>query len=650
MKLNNNLNSIFINSIDTVDILIKQSKENILENKNCIFSEVHASNILKLYDKCHMLISRCKALLELYILVGCDNELKNYIQIKTEDCTLWYYENIIFDSQLFSILNSIRQELLSKIEIKYLHDTIRKLKKEGAHLNDELRKKLSEITKQIEYNCTKMQLNIQEDERGIWVKKSDLEGVSDTFVETLEKNEENKYYFPVNYPTTIQVLNNCSNSATRLLYHKERCNKGYPKNEEILKNLQELCTKKAHLTGYNNFAQYVLDEEMASTVETVDTFINDLDATTSQKALNEKQQLLQFIQSNFRDYNTKNIQPSDTGYFWNLYEKKNYSIDQEKISHYFPLSSTIDGLLKIYEKFFGITFKKYACGDEQWAWHKSLQKIEVYENNKKIGEIILDLHPRKNKYEHACKIGIIFGVKDLQLPLCAVICNFSEPSCENEALLYLSEVNTFFHEFGHALHHTFAATQFFAHSGTNTSRDFVEIPSQLFEQWLQQPEILKMISSHYKTKEPLPDSIINNIIDADTFGIGLQKQRQVALSKMALDVYRYPLKSALELKQHHFGNIVSLSHIAEYDHFECSFGHLAGYYAAYYSYMWSLIRAIDIFSYIKKNNGLLDCKIGKKLKNCILSHGSSRDYNEIIKDFLERDFSFDAFNNYINGL
>jgi Zn-dependent oligopeptidase len=239
----------------------------------------------------------------------------------------------------------------------------------------------------------------------------------------------------------------------------------------------------------------------------------------------------------------------------------------------------------------------------------------------------------------------------IEMPIGLIIANFNKPTALHDGLLKYGEVRTFFHEFGHALHGLFGATEFYSQSGTNVSADFVETPSQLFEQWLLQEDLIRDISCHYKTKEPLERDLIKKIIEIEFYDIGLFFQRQINLSSLALELFLYPEKSPSKIIDELSDKTVRLSYVDGLSQFVYSFGHLASslYGPKYYAYLWSLVYAIDFFYCIKSQNGLLNNTIGRKLKEMVLSKGGSEDPFILLEDFLGRKANIDNFYKYLNS-
>jgi Zn-dependent oligopeptidase len=237
-----------------------------------------------------------------------------------------------------------------------------------------------------------------------------------------------------------------------------------------------------------------------------------------------------------------------------------------------------------------------------------------------------------------------------EMPIALIIANFNRPIDGHDGLLKYDEVRTFFHEFGHALHGLFGATEYFSQSGTSVDADFVETPSQLFERWLLQPNLIQNISSHYITGEQLPLDIIQKIINIEFYDLGLFFQRQINLSLLSLELFLYPHKSVDDIIEELTHKTVKLSYFDSISKFVYSFGHLASdlYGPKYYAYLWSLIYAIDCFYFIKEKNGLLSPAIGTNLKNLILSQGGGEDPFILLQNFLGRPSTMDNFYKYLN--
>ena len=401
-----------------------------------------------------------------------------------------------------------------------------------------------------------------------------------------------------------------------------------------------------------------IENQMANNVFEVKTFLQKINEATSQKAINEKKILTDFAQKEvFRDLDYV-IHPWDGLYISRLYENKYFNIDQEKVAEYFPMTHTINKLFEIYCTFFNIDMKIIEYDYNKWKFDDSIKIIRIFKKNGEIiGDLILDLYPRENKFSHACFCDLISPVLKsdscselVEIPIGLIIANFSKPTALHDSLLKYQEVRTFFHEFGHALHGLFGAAEFHSQSGTKVNADFVETPSQLFEQWLLEEDLIQKISCHYKTKELLPLEVIKKIIEIEFYDMGLFCQRQINLSSLALELFLQPNKSVNDIIDELSEKTVRLSYIDPLSQYVYSFGHLANglYGPKYYAYLWSLVYAIDFFSFIKSKNGLLDPQMGERLKDKVLAKGGSEYPFILLENFLERKSTVDNFYKYLN--
>ncbi len=398
--------------------------------------------------------------------------------------------------------------------------------------------------------------------------------------------------------------------------------------------------------GFDSFAALNLDSQMVKVPERAEQFLTDLIARAREKAELELKAFIEELPESVTLMADGKVKAWDVPYLKIKYKEKHFNIDELKISEYFPMQQTIDALLDIYHQFMGVTFKEVPISG---MWHEDVRLIEVYDKKgtQLLGYLFLDLYPRSNKYSHAAHAGLIQAMilpDGKRIPdVSVVMANFPKPTKDKPSLLMRADVRTFFHEFGHAMHALLGATQMGSFSGTSVKTDFVEMPSQMLEEWLWDKDIIKKVSHHYKTGEPLPDDVINNIVALKRYDSGNFVQTQSRYSQLSLDLYKagedkdpYKIQEDLIAKIHpriFFG--------PEY-HMHASFGHLTGYGAKYYGYLWSKVFALDLFEEIKKH-GLLNPQIGERYVQEVIGKGGSKDPNELLKNFLGREPCQDAF-------
>lgn len=537
-------------------------------------------------------------------------------------------------------------EPLSDQQRYFLNDTINSFKREGLSLSDETLAMVNALRKELAALCADFDRNIAQDNSTITVAREELAGLEDDFIDTLPQTENSLYTVGVDYPTYFRIMENCSVANTRRKLYIAFNNRAYPANDELLKTIIIKRDELAQLLGYIDFAHCNIDDQMAHTPERAHAFITDLAHKALPKTTAEIKNLTQELPKSIELTKDGKVQPWDFAYLENSYKKSNFNLDEQKIAEYFPMKNTVDELLDIYRQFFSIDFQEVPATG---LWHEDVTVVRVtnQKGDEILGTLMLDLYPRPNKYSHAAHTTIIpstYKVDGTRIPdVSIVLANFSKPMDGKPSLLKRSEVQTFFHEFGHALHAVLGATTIASLSGTHTKTDFVELPSQMLEEWLHDKDILKKVSGHYITGEPLPDDIIDTIIKLKNLTTGYFVTRQTYLSSIALSYF-----GAGENKQPHaimqelYTTMMPHMAFINDNHFYSSFGHLTGYGAKYYGYLWSKVFALDLFATIKKH-GLLNPEIGQKYIKEVLSKGGAQDPNELLYNFLGREPNAQAF-------
>jgi len=545
-------------------------------------------------------------------------------------------------------LGTMNNEQLSAQQRYFISETMNDFKREGLSLPDETLAQVNIIRKELASLCADFNRNIAQDAHTISVTHKQLAGLDNDFIATLTHNTDNDLYaIGVDYPTYFKVMENCSDATTRQALYTAFNNRAYPINDALLTTIIAQRDKLAHLLGYADFAHYDIDNQMAHTPEKAQSFITDLAHKSSAKVATEIATLIQDLPESVILTADGKIQPWDFAYLENSYKKSHFNIDEQKIAEYFPMKETIDELLDIYRQFFSIDFQDVPSSG---LWHEDVTVVRVLNKtgDQLLGTLIIDLFPRPNKYNHAAHTTIIpatYAPNGTRIPdVSILIANFTKPTATKPSLLKRSEVNTFFHEFGHALHAILGATDIASLSGTNTKTDFVELPSQMLEEWLTNKDILKKISRHYITGQPLPNEIIDTIISLKHLTTGYSVTRQTYLASIALSYFNStPHKDPYAIMKDLYTTMLPHMAFNKENHFYTSFGHLtAGYGAKYYGYLWSKVFALDIFAEIKKH-GLLDPVIGQRYVQEVLRKGGAQDPNELLYNFLGREPSTQAF-------
>lgn len=505
------------------------------------------------------------------------------------------------------------------------------------------RDRFKEIKKRLSQLSIQFQKNLNEENGGLWFTPEELDGVPDDVLSGLEKGKgenEGKLRLTFKYPDLFPTLKYAKNGETRKrvsIANENKCNQNVP----LFKEAIVLRDEAARLLGYPNHAAFRVEDKMAKTPQTVNTFLGDLRTRLSDGGLKEIETLKRLKKTDLESRG----ETFDGHYFlWDnrfydrLMLEKDYSLDHQKIAEYFPLSTTISGMLEIFEELFGLVFVEVTGADrakisstgkgQDIVWHEDVKLFSVWDEEAQgsgfVGYLYLDMHPREGKYGHAANFNLQPGFIDAngkrRYPATALVCNFSKPTANKPSLLKHDEVVTLFHELGHGIHDLVSKTLYSRFHGTNTVRDFVEAPSQMLENWCWTPSQLKSLSRHYstlsdeylkaweeqassdiKTKTPpakIPDETIDSLIRTKHVNDSLFNLRQLHFGIFDMTIHEPESHEAIEkLNPSETYNALrkDISKIEgpevlgqgnEWGHGEATFGHLmGGYDVGYYGYL-----------------------------------------------------------------
>lgn len=532
-------------------------------------------------------------------------------------------------------------------------ETERDFRRAGLNLEPEKLAKVTELRKKLTNVSVEFNKNLAEEKGYLLFTKEELDGLNESKFEQFEQ-VEGKYKVTFKYPDIVPFLKEVKNGEIRKkasIAYEDRC----IINNDLMAQLVSLRAEKAALMGYKSHADFVLEPVMAKNADTVGKFLNNLKDKMSAKAVQELKVLTELKKA---DLAARGLPQEDKLYAWdvsfyrNMYIEKEFNVDENKISEYFPMDQTIKGMFSIFERLFALKFVGTPDGEKS-VWHPDVHQFSVFTTDKGydefLGWIYLDLHPRENKYTHAANFGLrsrhIQADGTEVTPVTALVCNFSKPTASRPSLLRHSEVVTFFHELGHGIHDLVGRAKYARFSGHKVDRDFVEAPSQMLEFWTWNKEQLKELSGHYKNpEEKLSDELVESLVRSKHANAGTLYSRQLffGLFDWTLHTSNKPLDIAKlwnDLKQ----EITFIDQGGVITHGYSSFGHLAGGYdAGYYGYLWSEVFAADMY-YTRFKANPMDTKAGIDYRDKVIGRGNTGDANDYLKDFLGREPTNEAF-------
>ncbi|MFA6319057.1 MAG: M3 family metallopeptidase [Elusimicrobiota bacterium] len=533
-------------------------------------------------------------------------------------------------------LASLEPELHG-IDKKLFEDALDSFEARGMGLPQDKRDRLNAISRKMSDLRQEFSKNLAGIFDGLELTRDQLDGLPEDYVKGLERTADGRYKVTLDYPTYFPFMKYAKDSSLRKALYLKAENKAAAANGEILAEILALRREQAALHGKKDYAHLIIENRMAKSPEKVATFLERIKSLLAGPAKAESDALLAVKRE--EDPKAERVPAWDRSYYAYKLRQKLFTFDSEEVRQYFPVDNVIKETLGIYQDLLGVRFQPVATP----AWHPDVRTFEIRDaaTGESLAAIYLDLHPREHKYGHAAQMtlrkGRLLADGTYQKPVGAVVTNFSKPTPDKPALLTLNEVETLFHELGHAVHETLTKVKHGSYSGASVSWDFVETPSQMMENFVWQPETLKRLSGHYQDpSKKLPQELLEKMLAAKNFMTATSHLWNAALAAidLAFHTATAPFDAAALYKKvaGEFGLTME-----EGTHPEASFDHIMGGYAAgYYGYIWSEVFAQDIFSVFKKA-GVLSPEVGMRYRKAILERGGSVDENQLLKDFLGRE-------------
>ncbi|HTB26453.1 MAG TPA: M3 family metallopeptidase [Puia sp.] len=524
---------------------------------------------------------------------------------------------------------------------KYVQEQIRIFENNGMKLDSNGRKRLQVISDKMTMLGISFDRNIGMYKDSIIYSEKDLPGIPENQKKSWRR-QAGLYVVYVNTPNLTEIIEHAVSDDTRKLMLTRYWNRAYPQNIKVLDSLLYYRQQYAKMLGYKSYAAYALTDKMAANPQTVWNFENNLIQKLTPRVTSDLASI-RAIKHQMHPELPDTIFSWDVRYYKNILLDTKYQLNTEELKEYFEMNETIRGIFEVYHRLLGITVKEISGRP---TWYSKVRSFEMYVGAKKVGNFYFDLYPRQDKYTHFACFPIseanVIGGKEI-LPVAALICNFPEGAKGDPTLLSHEDVITFFHEFGHLVHYMVVRSNLASQPYT-IKADFVEAPSQFLENFCWEYASLKIFAKNYKTGEVLPDTLFNklkatrHVLDASNY----MQQIYYGLIDFTFED-KYDSIRAMDLTTVS-KNLQRITQVPFLDgtHMIASFGHLNGYGANYYGYLWSLVFAQDIFSVFEKN-GVMDAKTGERYRKEILEVAASEEEMDMLRHFLGREPNSEAF-------
>ncbi|MGY8966345.1 MAG: M3 family metallopeptidase [Flavobacteriales bacterium] len=555
-----------------------------------------------------------------------------------------FQNDIILNETLFKRISYLHKneakDSLTPEQFTLLEKEYKTFVRNGAHLNDDAKKKLRILDTELAQLSLCFGENVLADTQAysLHIKnESDLKGLPDNVIETAQDIAQEKgkkgWLFTLDYPSYIPFITYAENRALRKKLNGAFNKRGFQKNENnnsaVILKIIKLRQTRAKLVGYKSYAAFVLEERMAQSEKNVKSFLDNLSEKVHPAAKNEWNTMATFAKENL---DIKVLEKWDTTFVAEKLKKATLGLDEQLLKPYFQLEKVLDGLFIIVKKLYGLSF---IVNKEVDPYHDEVKVYEVHKEGKFHALLYTDFFSRPGKRNGAWMTS--YKSQNIsQRPHVSIVCNFSRPTKTQPSLLTFQEVTTLFHEFGHALHGILANTNYSGLSGTNVYWDFVELPSQIMENWCYQPEALALFAKHYETNEVIPKKFINKIKKAAYFQQGLQTLRQLSFAYLDLSFHDKNAHLIKSVKNHEKRQIESLKFTEDTSDscMSTAFSHIfqGGYAAGYYSYKWAEVLDADAFELFLEK-GIFDKNTAKSFLENILSKGGTEHPMTLYKRF-----------------
>lgn len=563
-------------------------------------------------------------------------------------------DDIYLNASLFNRIKEVHAQMASlKLtpEQKMLLDkTYKAFVRSGANLDDSKKEELRKINQKIAERTLKFGDNVLK-ATGAFKhkvdKKEDLSGLPEAFLEAHKSKEGNSWEFGLSNPTIMPLLQYADNRDLRKIMwdaYQNRANGGEFDNNVIAAELAELRSKKAQLLGYKTHADYVLEENMSANPAGVKKLLDQLWTPALEMAKVEVADIKKAMEAdNIQD----EVMPYDWRYYQEKIRKSRFNFDEQETKPYLSLEKVQEGIFNLCDTLFDLTFKKL---ENVPTYHKDVVVYEVLDNGKHLGILYMDFFPREGLKGGGAWMTSYRDQETIngerKAPIISIVCNFTPPTKDAPSLLTFDEASTFFHEFGHAIHGLLANTQYQSLAGTAVPRDFVELPSQILENWAADPQMLKMYAKHYKTNESMPDELMQKMESASKFDKGFTTVEYLAASYLDLEYHTASADNKISNIQEFekkamekYGLINAIIPRYRSTYFTHIFA--GGYSAGYYSYIWSEVLDSDAYQAFKETGDIFNKEKATSFRKNILEKGGTEEPMNMYKAFRGKEPSID---------
>ena len=596
-------------------------------------------NTLEPFNRMLTAIDRALPLSELIANVHPDKAVRD----QAETCQQQVMELVTaiqLDRGLYDAVAAVDVSELDPIAVRFVRHVLRDYRRAGVDRDETTRERIGELKAGLVKVGQDFMRNVREDRRSVRVDPEALAGMPPDWRQAHPAGEDGLVEITTAYPDFFPVQTYATRGELREKLYRQYLTRAHPANHALLIELLSLRHELSTLLGHPNWASYNAEDKMAKDTDTIAAFIDKVAGLARPRMERDLEDLLTRKQQD--DPGAEEVEVWDRFYYVKKIQTERYGVDSEEVRGYFNYPRVKAGLMEVMERLFGVTMVRRP---DEPVWHEQVEAYDLREGGKTVARFYLDMHPREGKYGHAAEFPMLTGIPGVQLPSAALVCNFPDPThADGLALMEHNQVTTFFHEFGHLMHQLLGGGHpWVSLSGITCEWDFVEAPSQLFEEWAWNPHVLAGFARHHETGRTIPVELVEKMRAADEFGKGVHVMRQMFYAALS---YTYHSSDPS-----HIDPLATLKDVqARYNpypytdgtHTYTSFSHLVGYSSMYYTYMWSLVLAKDLWTRFEQK-GPFDTTTSMRFRRSVLEPGGTVDASDMVEQFLGRPSSFEAY-------
>ncbi|MDP3891774.1 M3 family metallopeptidase [Nocardioides sp.] len=591
--------------------------------------------VLELLNDLSIELSGAFAVASLVSQVHPDAALREQAE-QAESVAHRFRTDLLLDAEVQAVIAAVPADGLDAPARRLLEHTLRDFRRSGVDRDEETRDRLRVIAERENELEQAFARGIRDGRRVTRVPVTATEGLPQDWVDEHPPGEDGLVEVSTESPDTVPFVTFSRDAGARREVMQTYLDVGWPGNDPVLVELLALRHEHATLLGYADWPDYDAEVKMIGSGAEIGVFIDRITAAADGSGRRDLAVLLEAKRAD--DPQATSVDLSDWRHYTERHAVEAYGVDAQQVRRYFDFTRVRAGLLEVTGRLFGL---EYTPVEDAGSWHDEVTAYDVALDGERIGRIRLDLHPREGKYNHAAQFTLVDGVAGRQLPEGVLVCNFPRGLMEHR------DVVTLFHEFGHLMHHVLAGRQRWVRfSGVATEWDFVEAPSQMLEEWAWDAEVLRSFATD-SDGEPIPEDLVARMRAADEFGKGFLARTQMFYAAVSWRLHtERPVDLTARIAEL-YDEFHLLTPLPD-THFHTSFGHLVGYTSAYYTYMWSLVIAKDLFSAFDPDD-LFATEVAHRYRDRVLVPGGSADAADLVEGFLGRPYETTAFRAWLDA-